>query len=46
MERRVCADCHTEAEAGDGCLVCHNYHVGTFAPAIASNPEISKVMDE
>ena len=46
MERGVCAGCHTEAEAGDGCLVCHNYHVGTFAPTVASSPEMSKVMDE
>ncbi|MCP4846374.1 MAG: cytochrome c3 family protein, partial [Verrucomicrobiaceae bacterium] len=22
-----CADCHTEQRAGNGCLLCHNYHV-------------------
>lgn len=28
IEKQVCGDCHApEAAGGDGCLVCHNYHV-------------------
>lgn len=29
--RAVCAECHTQARAGESCLKCHNYHVGHFA---------------
>ena len=25
-----CTTCHTSSGAGDGCLTCHNYHVGSF----------------
>ncbi len=25
-----CTACHTPSGAGDGCLTCHNYHVGSF----------------
>jgi hypothetical protein len=27
--KRVCAECHVEQRAGDSCLKCHNYHVGS-----------------
>ena len=30
IERATCAACHTPAEAGDNCVTCHNYHIGTF----------------
>lgn len=30
MAKAVCAECHTRTAAGDSCLLCHNYHVGTF----------------
>ena len=31
-----CASCHTEQGAGNSCLLCHNYHVGTFTPTAKS----------
>ena len=40
IERQVCAGCHTKAEAGESCLLCHDYHIGIFAPAIASTPSM------
>ena len=30
MTKETCVDCHTAIAAGDTCLSCHNYHVGTF----------------
>ena len=30
MTRATCTTCHTPEAAGDACLSCHNYHVGTF----------------
>jgi hypothetical protein len=35
LPRQVCAECHTSAKAGDKCLTCHNYHLGTFQPVMA-----------
>ncbi len=26
----TCATCHVKQMAGDSCLLCHQYHVGTF----------------
>ena len=46
IERQACARCHTQAEAGDNCLTCHNYHVGLLPPAETATPKISKVMEE
>lgn len=34
VERATCAECHTKEVAGDSCVSCHNYHVGTFPPAM------------
>lgn len=34
LDRMTCADCHTPDLAGDSCLQCHNYHTGTFRPAL------------
>ncbi len=31
MSLAQCAGCHTPSGAGDGCLTCHNYHVGSSA---------------
>ena len=28
ISKAACADCHVPEGAGDGCLKCHNYHVG------------------
>jgi hypothetical protein len=30
----MCASCHTQKYAGEGCLECHNYHVGHFMPTL------------
>jgi hypothetical protein len=32
MEKVTCVTCHTARQAGDSCLLCHNYHVGQFSP--------------
>ena len=31
LPKMECARCHTARIAGDNCLLCHNYHTGTFA---------------
>lgn len=31
IERRSCAQCHTQQLAGDNCLQCHNYHIHRFS---------------
>ena len=36
--RETCAACHAEGQAGDTCITCHNYHIGTFPPAIVGGP--------
>ncbi len=36
VERATCSGCHTREQAGDSCLICHNFHVGTFPPAVAA----------
>ena len=38
MEKTVCTTCHTSERAGDTCLTCHNYHVGTMAPILPNAP--------
>ncbi|MEE8280367.1 MAG: hypothetical protein V3R55_06655 [Alphaproteobacteria bacterium] len=38
VERKACTACHTEERAGDSCLTCHNYHIGTFPPTIGRAP--------
>ncbi len=38
MEKTVCTTCHTSKRAGDTCLTCHNYHVGTMAPVLPNAP--------
>lgn len=30
MDRTVCAGCHVDQSAGEGCVLCHRYHVGEF----------------
>ena len=30
IENETCAACHQPEQAGDGCLLCHEYHVGRF----------------
>jgi hypothetical protein len=31
LPKMECAKCHTARVAGDNCLLCHNYHTGSFA---------------
>ena len=38
MQKTVCTTCHTSERAGDTCLTCHNYHVGTVAPVLPNAP--------
>ncbi len=38
MKKAVCATCHHAARAGDTCLTCHNYHVGTVTPVLSNAP--------
>ena len=38
MQKTVCTTCHTSERAGDTCLTCHNYHVGTMAPVLPNAP--------
>lgn len=34
MKKTDCSKCHEPREAGDNCLKCHNYHIGTFGPLV------------
>lgn len=34
IDQSFCATCHTPEKAGDTCLTCHNYHVGSFPPTV------------
>jgi hypothetical protein len=38
ITRETCAACHTQDQAGSDCLICHNYHVGNFGPALTNTP--------
>ena len=38
MERQTCARCHTPQLAAESCVLCHQYHVGSFPPAITAAP--------
>ena len=38
MQKTVCTTCHTPDRAGDSCLTCHNYHVGTVSPVLSKAP--------
>ena len=38
MQKPVCTTCHTSGQAGDACLTCHNYHVGTVASVLSKAP--------
>ena len=38
MPKTVCTTCHTPERAGDACLTCHNYHLGTVTPILAKSP--------
>lgn len=38
IRKIVCTTCHTSERAGDTCLTCHNYHVGTVTPVLSKAP--------
>ena len=38
MRKTACTTCHTSERAGDTCLTCHNYHVGTVTPVLSKAP--------
>ena len=42
LKKSQCSDCHVPRKAGDGCVVCHNYHVGTFPPLTVSTAGMTK----
>jgi hypothetical protein len=40
LSKELCAECHRPRVAGDGCLMCHQYHVGTFVAKLAGGGKI------
>ena len=38
MDRKTCTECHTEELAEQSCVLCHNYHIGIFPPAVVPTP--------
>ena len=38
MRKTACTTCHTSEQAGDTCLTCHNYHMGTVTPVLSKAP--------
>lgn len=41
IDKATCAGCHKPDAAGDSCLRCHNYHVGSSSKIVASLPQDS-----
>ena len=42
LDKSQCSECHVPHEAGDSCVMCHNYHVGTFPPLTVSTAGMAK----
>jgi predicted CXXCH cytochrome family protein len=40
LAKAVCAQCHKPANAGDGCLLCHEYHTGTFSAKLVAEGKL------
>jgi predicted CXXCH cytochrome family protein len=40
LDKAVCVACHKPSDAGDGCLLCHQYHTGTFAPKLVAEGKL------
>ena len=38
MRKTTCTTCHISERAGDTCLTCHNYHLGTVSPVLSKAP--------
>lgn len=43
IEKATCATCHVQNKAGEGCLSCHNYHVGRFESTRISEPPLDAI---
>jgi hypothetical protein len=39
VAKTVCIECHKPKVAGDACLLCHQYHTGTFAAKLTGRSE-------
>jgi len=39
VAKAVCIECHKPKVAGDACLLCHQYHTGTFAGQLVGKSE-------
>jgi hypothetical protein len=42
VARSTCAECHTASGAGEQCVSCHDYHVGTFPAAMTKTMVVTK----
>jgi hypothetical protein len=40
LSKETCASCHKPTDAGDGCLLCHEYHTGTFAAKLVAEGKL------
>jgi hypothetical protein len=43
LAKALCAECHKPRVAGDGCLLCHQYHTGIFAAKVVGGGRIQSV---
>lgn len=43
LPKAVCAECHTPSRAGDTCLKCHEYHIGTFTPTLSKQAQTQRM---
>jgi hypothetical protein len=39
LSKQVCMECHKPQIAGDSCLLCHQYHTGTFVTEVAGGSQ-------
>ena len=46
IAKKICAECHTAENAGDHCLVCHNYHVGDFEQLMPKDVFSKELVEE
>ncbi len=41
ISQQTCTQCHQEDKVGETCLTCHSYHIGSFAPTVESEGQLS-----
>jgi Doubled CXXCH motif (Paired_CXXCH_1) len=46
LPKMECATCHTARIAGGSCLLCHNYHTGTFATDMSQVARIHPIASQ